>query len=80
MIISENWKIKNGKLCREFKFKDFNETLKFVNKIGKIAERHGHHPDIYFTWGKCKIKIYTHSTKKLSKKDFMLASEINKII
>jgi len=73
------WKIKKGKLCREFKFKNFKETLKFVNKVGKISEKQRHHPDIYFTWGRCMIKIYTHSIKGLSKKDFILASKIDKI-
>ncbi|MEK6829337.1 MAG: 4a-hydroxytetrahydrobiopterin dehydratase [Nanoarchaeota archaeon] len=75
----KGWKIKKGKLCKEFKFKDFKETLRFVNKVGKVAEKQGHHPDIYFTWGKCAIEIYTHSIKGLSEKDFALASKINKI-
>ena len=75
----KGWKIKNKKLYKEFKFKDFKETLKFVNKIGQVAEKQGHHPDIYFTWGKCNIEIYTHSIKGLSQNDFILASKIDKI-
>jgi 4a-hydroxytetrahydrobiopterin dehydratase len=75
----KGWKIKNRKLHKEFKFKDFKETLKFVNKVGKAAEKQGHHPNIYFTWGRCIIDIYTHSIKGLSEKDFALASRINKI-
>jgi len=74
-----NWKIKNKKLYKEFKFKDFKETLKFVNKIGEIAEKEGHHPDIYFTWGKCNIEIYTHAANGLTENDFILASKIDKI-
>ncbi|MEX2017065.1 MAG: 4a-hydroxytetrahydrobiopterin dehydratase [Candidatus Pacearchaeota archaeon] len=73
------WKIKKGKLHREFKFKDFKKTLEFVNKVGEIAEKEGHHPDIYFTWGKCTIELYTHSINGLSENDFILASKINKI-
>ena len=76
---TKGWKIKKGKLQREFHFKDFKETLKFVNKVGKVAEKEKHHPDIYFTWGKCTIELYTHSAKKVTKKDFSLASKINKI-
>ena len=75
----KNWNIKQGKLHKEFKFNNFKETLKFVNKVGKVAEKEKHHPDIYFTWGKCTIEIYTHSIIGLGEKDFELASGIDKI-
>ena len=61
------------------KFKDFKKTLEFVNKVGKIAEQEGHHPDIYFTWGKCRIEIFTHSENALTQKDFSLAEKINRL-
>ena len=77
MIIG--WGLKDGKLYKNFKFRDFKETLEFVNKVGKVAEKEGHHPDIYFTWGKCTIELYTHSIKGLSENDFLLAKGINKI-
>ena len=75
---NEDWKINSkGRLSKEFKFNDFKETLSFVNKVGKIAEILGHHPDIYFTYGKCTIEIYTHSLNRLSKNDFELAKKID---
>jgi len=77
--IVKGWTIKNMKLYKEFKFKNFKKTLKFVNKVGEIAEKEGHHPDIYFTWGKCTIELYTHSIKGLSENDFILAAKIDKI-
>ncbi len=75
----KNWKIKNKKLYKEFKFKDFKSALKFVNQVSIIAEREQHHPDIYFTWGKCNIELYTHAVKGLSENDFILAAKIDKI-
>ncbi|MEK6835772.1 MAG: 4a-hydroxytetrahydrobiopterin dehydratase [Nanoarchaeota archaeon] len=75
----KNWKLKNKHLYKEFKFNNFKETLKFVNKIGKVAERKGHHPNIYFTYGKCNIEIWTHSVNGLSINDFILAANIDKI-
>lgn len=75
----KKWKLRNGKLYKEFKFKDFKDALKFVNKVGRIAEKEGHHPDIYFTWGKCSIELYTHSIKGLSENDFILAAKIDKL-
>ncbi len=77
--IPRSWKIKNGKLCKNFKFKDFKKTLSFVNKVGEIAEKEDHHPEIYFTWGKCRIEIFTHSENAITEKDFALTEKINRI-
>ena len=75
----KNWEIINNKLSKEFKFKDFKEALKFVNKISIIAEKENNHPDIYFTWGKCRIILFTHSINGLSENDFIVASKIDKL-
>ena len=50
-------------LIKNFKFKNFLESQNFVNKVGMIAEKEGHHPDIWFGWGYAKIKIFTHAIK-----------------
>ena len=57
----KKWKLRKKKLYKEFKLKNSKETKKFVDKIWEIAEKEGHHPDIYFTWGKCNIELFTHS-------------------
>ncbi len=75
----KNWKvIDDHHLEREYKFKDFKTALEFVNKVGEVAEHEGHHPDIYFTWGKAKINIFTHAIDGLSTSDFILAAKIDK--
>ena len=51
----------------------------FVNKVGDIAEKEGHHPDISYGWGYAKIKIYTHAIQGLAESDFILASKVDKI-
>ena len=58
-------------------FKNFIESQKFVNLVGEISEKEGHHPDIAFGWGYAKIKILTHAVKGLSENDFILASKID---
>ena len=76
-----NWNLTQDgkKITKDFQFKDFLTTLDFVNKIGNIAENQGHHPDIYFTWGKCTITIYTHKINGLHENDFILASKIDQL-
>ena len=67
-------------LEKKFKFKNFQESQKFVNEVGKISEHEGHHPDILFGWGYAKINITTHAIEGLSENDFILAAKIDEII
>ena len=71
---------KNFYLIKEFKFENFLMSQNFINKVGEIAEKEGHHPDIWFGWGYAKIKIFTHAIKGLAESDFILAAKIDKIL
>ena len=74
--------IKNNKgvffLEKKFKFKNFLESQKFVNLVGKISEEEGHHPDLSFGWGYAKVTITTHAIEGLSENDFILAAKIDR--
>ena len=80
----DGWNVKSNEdksfyLIKDFKFKNFEESQKFVNEVGNIAEEENHHPDITFGWGYCKVKIFTHAIKGLAESDFILAAKIDKI-
>ena len=64
---------------KKFKFKNYVQSEQFIIKVGQIAEQEGHHPDIKFGWGYCRIKIFTHAIKGLAESDFILASKIDRI-
>ena len=66
-------------LNKKFNFKNFTESQKFINKVGKISENEGHHPDILFGWGYAEIKINTHAIEGLSENDFILAAKIDQL-
>jgi 4a-hydroxytetrahydrobiopterin dehydratase len=67
------------RLERKFTFKDFAAALDFVNKVGAIAEKEGHHPDMSFGWGYATVSVFTHKIKGLHENDFILASKIDKL-
>ncbi|HZI99834.1 MAG TPA: 4a-hydroxytetrahydrobiopterin dehydratase [Gemmatimonadaceae bacterium] len=74
------WKVvDNHHLERQLAFPDFKAALKFVNKVGELAENQGHHPDIYLAWGKVEIKIWTHKIDGLTESDFILAAKIDQL-
>ena len=72
--------IKEHHLEKEYKFKDFRQALEFTNKVGELAEAQGHHPDIYLTWGKVKLTIWTHKIDGLTESDFVLAAKADKLL
>ena len=65
---------------RTYKFKNFVEALAFVNKVGELSEREGHHPDITFGWGYAKVVFYTHKIKGLHENDFIMAAKTNQLL
>ena len=67
-------------LEKKFTFKNFIESLNFINEVGKISEEEGHHPEISFGWGYAKINITTHAIEGLSENDFILAAKIDRKI
>lgn len=79
--LGSGWKVTEGHhLEKLFTFKDFQQALDFTNKIGAVAEEMGHHPDIYLTWGKVRVIIFTHKVNGLTKNDFVLAAKIEKTV
>ena len=76
-----DWQVVNEHhLQRLYRFKDFRETLDFVNRVGELAEEQGHHPDICFGWGKADITIWTHKIDGLTGSDFVLVAKIDKLL
>jgi 4a-hydroxytetrahydrobiopterin dehydratase len=66
-------------LEKEYRFKDFREALGFVNRLGEVAEREGHHPDVFLAWGKVKVTLWTHAVGGLSANDFILAAKADAV-
>ena len=61
----------------EFYFKDFIQTMKFVNKVADIAESEGHHPDLFVSYDSVTVDLWTHAVMGLSEKDFIRAAKID---
>lgn len=73
------WREENNRLIREFKFEDFRAALEFVNKVGELAEKVNHHPDIKLGWGYAQIFLTTHSEGKVTDDDHELAKAIDEL-
>lgn len=68
-----------SRIERTFQFRDFRQAMDFVARIGALAEREGHHPDISFGWGWAKISWQTKKIKGLHENDFIMAAKTNEL-
>ncbi len=77
----EGWTIEQGfHLTKRFKFPDFAQALAFVNRVGAMAEKQGHHPDIYLAWGMVRVEIWTHKIDGLTESDFIFAAKTDECL
>ena len=80
----EGWKLlqpegADMRIEKRFKFDGFMPGVDFVNKVARVAEDEGHHPDLLVRWGEVRVTIWTHAVKGLSENDFILAAKIDSI-
>ena len=73
------WAVAGKWITKEFKFKDFVEAMKFVDRVAAVAEAEGHHPDIHIHYNLVRFDIWTHAIDGLSENDFILAAKIDSV-
>lgn len=73
----DHWRHENGEIRKVFKFKDFYQTMGFVNAVAFIANQENHHPDLEVSYNQCVVRFSTHSVKGLSENDFICAAKVD---
>jgi 4a-hydroxytetrahydrobiopterin dehydratase len=79
LAATPGWTISGGQLTRTVTRRDFGDALLFVNAVGFLAERAGHHPDISISWNKVTLNLVTHSAGGLTGADFALARQVSQL-
>jgi len=77
----DGWALQDGKVVKAFAFKNYYETLAFVNAIAYIIHSEDHHPELVVTYNRCVVKFDTHSVNGgrggISENDFICAAKID---
>lgn len=75
------WELRDDatKLKRTFKFSNFIDALCLAQHVGELCEKEGHHADITFGWGYCKVEFQTHKINGLHENDFIMAAKVSKL-
>jgi 4a-hydroxytetrahydrobiopterin dehydratase len=73
------WSTENGALERTRRFSSFRDAIAFVNAVADVAEALGHHPDLHVHYDRVTLRIWTHSTGTLTRRDLDLAARLDRL-
>jgi len=74
------WALQRGAIEKTFDFKDFHETMAFVNALAWICHVEDHHPDLQVSYNRCVVRWSTHSVGGISLNDFICAAKANALV
>lgn len=73
------WELKDAKLHRAFRFRDFIQAFGFMTRVALIAEAKAHHPEWFNVYNQVTIDLTTHDAGGISDRDVEMARRINEI-
>ncbi|MBX3640633.1 MAG: 4a-hydroxytetrahydrobiopterin dehydratase [Nitrosomonas sp.] len=73
----EGWQLQDNKICKTYSFKNYYQTMAFVNALAWISHREDHHPDITVGYNRCDVVYTTHAINGLSENDFICAAKVD---
>ena len=74
------WTLQDGKLTRDWTFKDFVQAMEFVNQLAALAEAAGHHPDIDIRYNQVRLGLVSHDAGGITHRDVDMAKQINQAV
>ena len=74
------WERAGAQINKVFKFKNYHETMAFVNATAWVSHREDHHPDLEVGYNTCRVRYSTHSVGGLSENDFICAAKIEALL
>ena len=73
------WKFADDKISKQFEFKDFMDSLGFINTLAPFFESVDHHPDMHIMYSKVLFELQRFDIGgKVTDRDFVVATEIEK--
>ena len=74
------WEAADGAIVRRFEFKNYYQTMAFVNAAAWVAHTEDHHPDLEVSYRFCRVRYTTHAVGGLSENDFICAAKVSALI
>jgi len=75
-----DWQHSDNLISKKFGFKNYHQTMAFVNAVAWVSHRENHHPDLIVTYNSCQISYTTHAIQGLSENDFICAAKVDALL
>jgi 4a-hydroxytetrahydrobiopterin dehydratase len=75
----EGWQRDDRLINKTYRFKDYYQTIAFVNAVAWLSHSEDHHPELTVTYNSCKVEYTTHSINGLSENDFICAAKVDEL-
>lgn len=76
----KGWILEDGRLVKLFAFRNYHETMAFVNALAWVSHREDHHPDLLVRYNSCRVEYWTHAIGGLSENDFICAAKADALL
>ena len=76
----DGWEQAGGEITKIFHFKNYYETMAFVNATAWISHWENHHPDLEVGYMQCRVRYSTHAIGGLSENDFICAAKMDRLL
>ncbi len=76
----DGWALHEATIDKTFEFKNYYQTMAFVNAVAWISHREDHHPDMAVGYNKCRVEYSTHAIGGLSENDFICAAKVDALL
>jgi 4a-hydroxytetrahydrobiopterin dehydratase len=73
----DGWSVEGKTIAKTYRFKNYHETMAFVNAAAWVSHREDHHPDIALGYNQCRVAYSTHAIDGLSENDFICAAKLD---
>ena len=78
--LANGWEYADGEISKVYRFKDYYQTMAFVNATAWVSHREDHHPDMEVGYNQCRMRYHTHAINGLSENDFICAAKIDALL
>lgn len=76
----DGWELSGNELAKTYRFRNYHETMAFVNATAWVSHREDHHPDLEVSYRECRVRYSTHAIGGLSENDFICAAKIDALL
>ena len=76
----DGWALSGNEISKTYRFRNYHETMAFVNATAWVSHREDHHPDLEVSYRECRVRYSTHAIGGLSENDFICAAKIDALL